>query len=164
MSPDNAMKTYFGNVLTIPYGIFSAGDLRRRMALADVADDVRRWLREAATGEHFRGLVDWVEALRPKRFVASAYLGGTGGAEAMPCIVSSGMSFPVSEADFGWGVPAFVTYHFPWPGSAGYVMPMSSARGDGDWVVYVHAAPELVKVMEEERSIFKTLDNSYVFG
>jgi hypothetical protein len=43
-------------------------------------------------------------------------------------------------------------------------MPMPSARGDGDWVVYVHAAPELVKVMEEEHSIFKALDNSYVFG
>ena len=73
------MEAYFGNVLTITYGVISAGDLHRRMALADVANDVHRWVREAATGEHFRGLVDWVEALRPKPAAARAYLGGTGG-------------------------------------------------------------------------------------
>lgn len=43
-------------------------------------------------------------------------------------------------------------------------MPMPSARGDSDWVVYVHAAPEMVKVMEEEPTIFKALESSYVFG
>ncbi|KAK1685388.1 hypothetical protein QYE76_046236 [Lolium multiflorum] len=164
MFPDGAMETYFGNVLTITYGVIGSGDLRRRMALADVADDVHRWVREAATGEHFRGLVDWVEALRPKPAAARAYLGGTGGAEATACIVSSGMGFPVSEANFGTGVPAFASYHFPWPAGAAYVMPMPSARADGGWVVYVHASPELVKVMEEKHSIFKALDNSYVFG
>ena len=77
------------------------------MALADVADDVHRWVREAATCEHFRGLVDWVEALRPKPAAARAYLGGTAGVEAMACIVSSGMRFPVGEADFGTGIPVF---------------------------------------------------------
>jgi hypothetical protein len=74
------------------------------------------------------------------------------------------MGFPIGEADFGWGTPAFASYHFPWPGGAAYVMPMPSARGDGDWIVYVHAAPELMKVMEEKQTIFKTLKNSYVFG
>ncbi|RCV35322.1 hypothetical protein SETIT_7G231700v2 [Setaria italica] len=156
MFPDGAMKAYFGNVLTIPYGL-------RRMALADVADDVHRWVAEAATGDHFRGLVDWVEALRPKPAGARAYLGGTAGNEAMACIVSSGMGFPVGKADFGTGLPAFASYHFPWPAGTGYVMPMPSARGDGDWVVYVHVAPELAKVMEEEPTVFRALDNSYVF-
>uniref|UniRef100_A0ACD5UDZ9 Uncharacterized protein n=1 Tax=Avena sativa TaxID=4498 RepID=A0ACD5UDZ9_AVESA len=166
MSSDDrgAMKNYFGNVLTIPYGVISGDDLRRRMSLADVADDVHRWVREAATSEHFRGLIDWVEALRPNPAAARAYLGGTGGVEAMACIVSSGMGFPIAEADFGTGVPAFASYHFPWPAGAAYVMPMPSARGDGDWIVYVHAAPELVKVMEEEPTVFKALHNSYVFG
>jgi hypothetical protein len=32
---------------------------------------------------------------------------------------------------------------------------MPSARGGGDWVVYVHAAPELVRVMEEEPTVFR---------
>ncbi|TVU15818.1 hypothetical protein EJB05_39357 [Eragrostis curvula] len=163
MFPDGAMKAYFGNVLTIPYGVIDTEDLRG-MALADVADDVHRWVAEAATGEHFRGLVDWVEALRPKPAAARAYLGGTGGSEAMACIVSSGMSFPVGKADFGTGLPAFASYHFPWPAGAGYVMPMPSAHGDGDWVVYVHVAPEMAKVMEAEPTVFQALENSYVFG
>ncbi|RLM65478.1 transferase [Panicum miliaceum] len=162
MSPDGAMRVYFGNVLTIPYGVTGSEDLRR-MSLADVAGDVHRWVAEAATGEHFWGLVDWVEALRPKPAAARAYLGGTGGNEAMACIMSSGMSFPVGKADFGTGLPAFASYHFPWPAGAGYVMPMPSARGDGDWVVYVHVAPELAKVMEEEPTVFQALENSYVF-
>lgn len=164
MSPDGAMKAYFGNVLTIPYGVISTDDLRGGMALADVAADVHRWVHEAATCEHFRGLIDWVEALRPKPAAARAYLGGTGGVEAMACIVSSGMRFPVGEADFGTGIPVFASYHFPWPAGAAYIMPMPSARGDGSWVVYVHAMPELVKVMEEEPTLFKALNNSYVFG
>ncbi|CAN6236192.1 unnamed protein product [Urochloa humidicola] len=162
MSPDGAMGAYFGNVLTIPYGVMGSEELRR-MALADVAGDVHRWVAEAATGDHFRGLVDWVEALRPKPAAARAYLGGTGGAEAMACIVSSGMGFPVGKADFGTGIPAFASYHFPWPAGAGYVMPMPSARGDGDWVVYVHVAPELARVMEEEPTVFRALENSYAF-
>ncbi|KAJ1272695.1 hypothetical protein BS78_06G222500 [Paspalum vaginatum] len=162
MFPDGAMRAYFGNVLTIPYGVIGSEDLRR-MDLADVADDVHRWVAEAATGDHFRGLVDWVEALRPKPAAARAYLGGTGGNEAMACIVSSGMTFPVRQADFGTGLPAFASYHFPWPAGAGYVMPMPSARGDGDWVVYVHVAPEVAKVMEEEPTVFRALENSYVF-
>ncbi|CAN6229482.1 unnamed protein product [Urochloa humidicola] len=162
MFPDGAMCNYFGNVLTIPYGVMGSEELRR-VALAEVADDVHRWVAEAATGDHFRGLVDWVEALRPKPAAARAYLGGTGGAEAMACIVSSGMGFPVGEADFGTGLPAFASYHFPWPAGAGYVMPMPSARGDGDWIVYVHVAPELAKVMEEEPTVFRALENSYAF-
>uniref|UniRef100_A0A0E0KUZ8 Uncharacterized protein n=1 Tax=Oryza punctata TaxID=4537 RepID=A0A0E0KUZ8_ORYPU len=163
MFPDGAMRAYFGNVLTIPYGVMGSGELRR-MALADVADDVHRWVAEAATGDHFRGLVDWVKARRPKPAAARAYLGGTGGGDAAACIVSSGMGFPVGEADFGTGTPAFASYHFPWPAGAGYVMPMPSARGGGDWVVYVHVSPELAAAMEEEPTVFRALDNSYVFG
>nr|CAB3485708.1 unnamed protein product [Digitaria exilis] len=156
------MRGYFGNVLTIPYGVLGTEELRR-MELAEVAGDVHRWVAEAATDDHFRGLVDWVEALRPKPAAARAYLGGTGGSDAMACIVSSGMRLAVGEVDFGWGTPAFASYHFPWPAGAGYVMPMPSARGDGDWVVYVHVAPELAKAMEEEPTVFRVLENSYVF-
>jgi hypothetical protein len=160
---DGAMGAYFGNVLTIPYGVMGTGALGE-MALADVAGDVHRWVAEAATGEHFRELVDWVEAQRPEPTVARAYLGrGHGGEDAMACVVSSGMRLPLGEVDFGWGRPAFASYQFPWPGGAGYVMPMPSARGDGDWVVYVHAALEVVEVMEAEPTVFRALESSYVF-
>ncbi|KAJ1272694.1 hypothetical protein BS78_06G222400 [Paspalum vaginatum] len=161
---DGAMSAYFGNVLTIPYGAVATDSLRG-MALADVAGDVHRWVAEAATGNHFRELVDWVEAQRPEPTVARAYLGrGYRGEDAMACVVSSGLRLPVGEVDFGWGRPAFASYHFPWPGGAGYVMPMPSVRGDGDWVVYVHAAPEVVEVMEAEPTVFRALESSYMFG
>ncbi|KAF7003326.1 hypothetical protein CFC21_018654 [Triticum aestivum] len=167
LCPDGAMRPYFGNVLTIPYGAFGAADLRD-MALADVAEDVHRWVAEAATGEHFQGLVDWVEAQRPEPTVARAYIGGGdddgGEGETASCVVSSGLRLPFGEVDFGWGRPAFASYHFPWPGGAGYVMPMPSARGGGDWVVYVHAAPEVVKVMEEEPTVFRAPVSSDIFG
>ncbi|RVW68747.1 Hydroxycinnamoyltransferase 2 [Vitis vinifera] len=51
-------------------------------------------------------------------------------------VVSSGQRFPVSRVDFGWGMPALGSYHFPCGGEAGYVMP--SPVRDGDWVVYMH--------------------------
>ncbi|XP_024311285.1 hydroxycinnamoyltransferase 2 isoform X2 [Brachypodium distachyon] len=163
LRPDGAMGAYFGNVLTIPYGILGAGDLRG-MALADVAADVHGWVSEAASGERFRGLVEWVEAHRPEPTVARAYL-GAGESDSMVCVVSSGMRLPVGEVDFGTGRPAFASYHFPWPGGAGYVMPMPSARaGSGDWVVYVHAAPELVRAMEQEPTVFRAPDGRRIFG
>ncbi|CAN6240824.1 unnamed protein product [Urochloa humidicola] len=92
MSPDGDMGNYFG--------VMGSEELRCK-GLAEVAEDVHRWVAGAATGEHFRGLVDWVEVLRPKTAVVRAYLGGTAGSEAIACIVSSGMGFPVGEADFG---------------------------------------------------------------
>jgi hypothetical protein len=42
-------------------------------------------------------------------------------------------------------------------------MPMPSARGDSDWVVYVHAAPEVVEVMEAEPTVFRAPEGNYVF-
>uniref|UniRef100_A0A0D9W980 HXXXD-type acyl-transferase family protein n=1 Tax=Leersia perrieri TaxID=77586 RepID=A0A0D9W980_9ORYZ len=167
---DGAMEAYFGNVLTIPYGAMCPEDLvSATSSLADVAGDVHGWVTEATTRDHFRGLVDFVESLRPEPTVARAYLGGGDDdgveEEAMACVVSSGMRFPVGGVDFGWGRPAFASYHFPWPGGAGYVMPMPSARGDGDWVVYVHAAREVVEAMEgEEDTVFRALESDYVFG
>ncbi|KAL6843880.1 hypothetical protein ACP4OV_026451 [Aristida adscensionis] len=168
---DGAMASYFGNVLTIPYGVLGSAALRDGMSLAEVAEDVHRWVAEAATGEHFRELVDWVEARRPEpaasRAVSREYVGRGGdgdGEDAMACVVSSGTRLRLGEVDFGWGRPAFASYHFPWPGGAGYVMPMRSARGGGDWVVYVHAAPEVVKAMAEEPTVFKALDSTYMFG
>jgi hypothetical protein len=161
---DGAMASYFGNVLTIPYGVARCADLRGT-ALADAAGDVHRWVAEAATGDHFRDLVDWVEAQRPEPTVARAYLGrGGDGEDAAACVVSSGLRLPLGEVDFGWGRPAFASYHFPWPSGAGYVMPMRSARGDGDWVVYVHATPEVVEAMEEEPTVFRATEGSYMFS
>ncbi|THU58351.1 hypothetical protein C4D60_Mb03t13320 [Musa balbisiana] len=143
-----AMSSYFGNVLSIPYGRLNVESLRR-MDLAEVAEVVHGWLRPGTTEEHFRGLVDWVEVHRPEPAVARIYCGEAD--EGPGCVVSSGRAFPVAEVEFGWGKALFGSYHFPWGGSAGYVMPMPSAKGNGDWVVYMHLQKEVVEALEEEQ-------------
>lgn len=153
------MAGYFGNVLSIPYGSLRVEELKD-MDLAEAAEAVHGWLRRATTEEHFRGLVDWVEARRPEPSVARIYIGeedvGVG------CVVSSGRAFPVGEVEFGWGKAVFGSYHFPWGGSAGYVMPMPSARRNGDWVVYMHLLKNVLDVLEaEEPPVFRPLTADY---
>ncbi|XP_073002127.1 coniferyl alcohol acyltransferase-like [Typha latifolia] len=158
-STNKSMENYFGNVLSIPFGTLDVKVLHES-ELSDVADDVHAWVSAAATGGHFLGLVDWVESRRPEALVASIYCEEDGGPA---CLVSSGRRFPVREVDFGWGKPAFGSYHFPWGSSAaGYVMPMPSARENGDWVVYAHLMPRIVEVIEEEEpAVFRPLTTEY---
>lgn len=78
-------------------------------------------------------------------------------------MVSCGMRFPVGEVEFGWGRPAFGSYYFPWEGDSGYVMPMKSIKGNGDWVVYVHLLKEQVAVVEAEAGhVFRPLTAAYL--
>ncbi|XP_074572938.1 coniferyl alcohol acyltransferase-like [Curcuma longa] len=154
-----AMGNYFGNVLSIPFGRMEVAELRG-MGMAEVAERVRGWLKPAATEDHFRVLVDWVEAHRPETAVARIYSGGAEG--GLACVVSSGRAFPVKEVEFGWGKPAFGSYHFPWGGTTAYVMPMPSARGNGDWVVYAHLRKSVVAVLEAEQPpVFRPLTPDY---
>ncbi|XP_038984253.1 coniferyl alcohol acyltransferase-like [Phoenix dactylifera] len=153
------MAGYFGNVVSIPYGILGVEELKD-MDLAETAAAVHGMLRQATTEEHFRGLVDWVEARRPEPAVARIYLGEEDG--GVGCVVSSGRAFPVGEVEFGWGRAVFGSYHFPWGSSAGYVMPMPSARRNGDWVVYMHLLKRFVDVLEvEEPPVFRPLTADY---
>ncbi|KAG6766628.1 hypothetical protein POTOM_027796 [Populus tomentosa] len=105
----------------------------------------------AVTKEHFLGLIDWVEARRPEPAVAKIYCGG-GEDEGPAFAVSSGQRFPVSKVDFGWGLPPFGSYHFPWGGTAGYVMHMPKPAGNGDWMVYMHARAERTAGVHRDRS------------
>ncbi|MQL99302.1 hypothetical protein Taro_032021 [Colocasia esculenta] len=156
-----SMDTYFGNVLSIPYATLAAEELRG-MSLVEVADVVHGFIARAATREHFMGLVDWVEAHRPNPAV-SRICGVGGGDDGVAVVVSSGWRFPVSKLDFGWGRPVFASYNFPWSCSAGYVMPMPSAMDDGDWVVYVHLAAELVAVLETAAGdVFRPVTADYL--
>ncbi|KAL8161087.1 hypothetical protein V2J09_012576 [Rumex salicifolius] len=150
-----SMASYFGNVLSVPFGRLGANELTK-MPLSYVAETVGQFVAVAANKEHFMGLVDWVEARRPEPAVAKAYVEGD---EAGPgFVVSSGQRFPVSEVDFGWGLPVFGSYHFPWGGSTGYVMPMPSPKGDGngDWIVYMHLLESQLDFIEEKASHFFT--------
>ncbi|KAF7833472.1 shikimate O-hydroxycinnamoyltransferase-like [Senna tora] len=107
--------------------------------LSWVAGEVHAFLEAAVTKDHFLGLIDWVEAHRP----------------------SAG--FPVAKVDFGWGKPLFGSYHFPWGGDSGYVMPMPSTVGNGDWVVYMHLRKgQLEKIECEAAHVFKPLTWEYL--
>ncbi|KAK4278930.1 hypothetical protein QN277_016703 [Acacia crassicarpa] len=159
------MGSYFGNVLSLPYGEKSARELTEK-SLSWVADEVHKFLEDAVTEEHFLGLVDWVEAHRPGGAVAKIYIGGGGEGEEddVPAfVVSSGQRFPEEKVDFGWGRPVFGSYHFPWGGNAGYVMPMPSPAGNGDWVVYMHLQKgQLEKIESEAGHVFTPLTWDYL--
>ncbi|XP_052198123.1 coniferyl alcohol acyltransferase-like [Diospyros lotus] len=139
------MKAYFGNALSIPFGKNKAGDLQER-PLSWVAEAVHQFLETAVTKDHFLDLIDWVEAHRPEPALAKIY--ACCGGDGPDFVVSSGQRFPAAKVDFGWGTPAFGSYHFPWDGKTGYVMPMSSSAGNGDWIVYMHMTKGQLQLIE----------------
>ncbi|XWS11653.1 hypothetical protein CRYUN_Cryun37aG0017600 [Craigia yunnanensis] len=154
------MSSYFGNVLSIPFGGQGVNELIEK-PLSWVANQVHDFLDQAVTKEHFLGLIDWVEAHRPEPALAKIYSNGSDDGPAF--VVSSGQRFPVSKVDFGWGCPVFGSYHFPWGGDAGYVMPMPSPAREGDWVVYMHLFRRQLELIETEASnVFRPLTFDYL--
>ncbi|CAA2986504.1 shikimate O-hydroxycinnamoyltransferase-like [Olea europaea subsp. europaea] len=130
------IEPYFGNVLSIPFGEKNIEELKER-PLSWIANEIHEFLESAVTKEHFLGLIDWVEDHRPEPWLAKIYCSGPS-EEEPTVVVSSGQHFPVKKMNFGWGEPCFGMYHFPWGGKSGYVMPMPSPKGNGDWIVYMH--------------------------
>ncbi|OMO83278.1 Transferase [Corchorus capsularis] len=154
------MKSYFGNVLSIPFGGQRVNELIEK-PLSWVASQVHDFLDQAVTKEHFLGLIDWVEAHRPEPALAKIYSNGSDDGPAF--VVSSGQRFPVSKVNFGWGCPVFGSYHFPWGGDAGYVMPMPSPAKEGDWVVYMHLFKRQLDLIETHAShVFQPLTFDYL--
>ncbi|CAI8596468.1 unnamed protein product [Vicia faba] len=141
------MVNYFGNVLSIPFGAKSVEELIDK-PLGWVVDEVREFVSIATTKEHFLGLIDWVEMNRPIPGLAKIYCGGSN--EEPAFVVSSGQRFPEEKVNFGWGEVAFGSYHFPWGGEAGYVMPMPSPLRNGDWVVYMHLLKQHLEIIESK--------------
>ncbi|XP_027368568.1 shikimate O-hydroxycinnamoyltransferase-like [Abrus precatorius] len=146
------MDSYFGNVLSVPYGGKVANELAEK-PLTWVAEQVHEFLETAVTEEHFLGLIDCVEEHRPVPMLSRIYCGSTK-EEGPAFVVSSGQRFPESKVDFGWGKPVFASYHFPWGGDAGYVMPMPSPTRNGDWLVYMHLLKGHLDFMESHAPNF----------
>ncbi|KAJ8753397.1 hypothetical protein K2173_019796 [Erythroxylum novogranatense] len=156
------MGAYFGNVLSIPYGSKRVEELAEN-PLCWVAEEVHHFLETAVTKEHFLGLVDWVEANRPEPALAKIYCNENHGDPAF--VVSSGQRFPVKKVNFGWGSPIFGSYHFPWGGTSGYVMPMPSPVREGDWLVYLHLFGKQLEFIENEAaSLFRPLTYDYLIS
>ncbi|XP_027340880.1 shikimate O-hydroxycinnamoyltransferase-like [Abrus precatorius] len=157
---ETTMECYFGNVLSIPFGGKPVEELVEK-PLGFVADAVHEFLTAAATKEHFLGLIDWVEAHRPVPGLARIYCNNAD--EGPAFVVSSGQRFPENKVDFGWGKVVFGSYHFPWGGESGYVMPMPSPLGNGDWVVYMHLWKQQLEIIEcEAAHVFRPLTWDYL--
>ncbi|KAK1392265.1 hypothetical protein POM88_011321 [Heracleum sosnowskyi] len=128
----------------------------KSMHISEIADKVHACVETAANEEHFRGLVDWVESHRPRRAMCKIYSTLPSDTEEVAVVISSIRHFPVSEMDFGWGHPSFMSVFFPWGGSTGMVMPMPSPSNNGDWIVYMHLPGKHLDFVEKEAPhIFK---------
>ncbi|KAH0453718.1 hypothetical protein IEQ34_018042 [Dendrobium chrysotoxum] len=156
------MNAYFGNVISVSYSSLAVEEVEG-MGIEELADVVHQFVAEVDREEHFRGLVDWVEEHRPEVCVSKIYI-----EEGLSVVVSSGRRFPIAEVDFGWGKTMLGSYHFPWEGKGGYVMPMpmSGDKGkDGDWLVYVHLLAEIVEVLETVGAgVFQPITSDYLFS
>ncbi|KAL1822257.1 hypothetical protein ACET3Z_009035 [Daucus carota] len=144
-----SLENYFGNVLSVPYIDASVGELRS-MPLSEIADEVHACVESASNGEHFRGLVDWVENHRPFQAMCKIFSFLPSDTEELAVLVSSGKNFSVTKMDFGWGRPSFGSFLFPWGDTTGFVMPMPSATDDGDWIVYMHLTEKHLDFLEKE--------------
>ncbi|XP_049383878.1 coniferyl alcohol acyltransferase-like [Solanum stenotomum] len=153
------LKGYFGNVLSIPFGEKRVEDLKEK-SLCWVARAVHEFLERAVNKEHFLGLINWVENHRPEPALARIYATDE---DTPALVVSSGKQFPVRKIEFGWGEALFGSYHFPWEGKSGYVMPMLSPKGNGDWIVYMHMLKGQIDLVEAIASnVFKPLTADYL--
>ncbi|XP_059284189.1 coniferyl alcohol acyltransferase-like [Lycium ferocissimum] len=156
---DKLLKGYFGNVLSIPFGEKKVEELKEK-PLNWVANVVHEFLDIAKTREHFLGLIDWVEARRPEPAMAKIYAADGDGPAV---VVSSGKNFPARKINFGWGDPVFWSYHFPWVGKTGYVMPMPSPKGNGDWIVYMHLLKWQIELIEASAAhVFEPVTANYL--
>ncbi|KAL7142756.1 hypothetical protein ABFS83_08G145100 [Erythranthe nasuta] len=156
------IESYFGNVLSIPFGEKKITELIGK-PLNWAACEVHAFLQAAVTREHFLGLIDWVEERRPEKGVSRIYAAVA--EEEAAVVVSSGQRFPVREMDYGWGNPAFGSYHFPWGGKSGYVMPMPSPNGNGDWIVYIHLMKAQLDLIESIAArVFNPITRDYLLS
>ncbi|KAL3006773.1 hypothetical protein AAZX31_08G295800 [Glycine max] len=153
------MESYFGNVLSIPFGGKPVEELVEE-PLGFLAEAVHEFLAAATTEEHFLGLIDWVEAHRPVPGITKIYCNNADDGPAF--VVSSGQRFPEDKVDFGWGKVVFASYHFPWGGETGYVMPMPSPLRNVV-IVYMHLAKKQLEIIESEAAhVFKPLTWDYL--
>uniref|UniRef100_A0A7N2LTN1 Uncharacterized protein n=1 Tax=Quercus lobata TaxID=97700 RepID=A0A7N2LTN1_QUELO len=86
-----------------------------------------------------------------------------GSKEGPALVVSSLLRLPLSKVQFGWGRPTCVSCYFPWGGDAGFVVPMQSPSGNGDWVVYMYILKEELELIEREAGhMFRPLTLGYL--
>ncbi|KAF4376344.1 hypothetical protein G4B88_000032 [Cannabis sativa] len=164
---DKMMRLYFGNVLSIPILEKKASDLKVK-PLNEVAREVHKCMEKVLRMEHFLGILDWVEKVRTKSRL-SRISNFTHKNDAPGIVVSSGTKFPIGEVDFGWGKPILGSFHFPMGmrklTKCGYVLPMLSPVGNGDWLLYMQLNEPQLELLETQVShILKPLTFDYLYS
>ena len=149
------LASYFGNLWSLPYGSKTVDDLIDK-PLSWVANEVHGIGESAMTSEHFLGLLDWAAANRSVLSLPKIYAYGS--REGPAFAVSSLLKLPLSKVQFGWGRPTCVSCYFPGGADAGYVLPIQSPSGNGDWVVYMYILKEELELIEREAGhVFRPL-------
>ena len=150
------MSSYFGNVLSIPYGTKKVDELIEK-PLNWVANEVHGFLEGAKSREHFLDLIDMVRPIVQCQF-CQRYIAVAVKMDQHWWFRRGKIKFSVSKVNFGWGKAAFGSYYFPWGGNAGCVMSLPSTSDNGDWVVYMHLSEGELELIEcEAGHVFKPL-------
>lgn len=139
------LSSYFGNVLSVPFVVEKSAVIKEK-TLSWAADTIHDCIQGAAKKDHFLDLIDWVEAHRPEPIIPK--ICAMADEHGPNFVVSSGLRFEISKADFGAGGPDFASIYLTWDIDLGYVMPMQSPFGDGDWVVFMHLMEEQLDWIE----------------
>lgn len=142
----NRMKSYFGNLISIPCAVETVEDVSN-MTLSEIAEKVDSFLKKFKHRDHFLDLIDFVEIHRPELTRLTCLCARKN--DGPTFMVSSGQRFPSGKLDFGWGRPKVGSYYFPWQIGTGYIMPVPSPSGNGDWVVYMHLPKEEIEFIDE---------------
>ncbi|XP_019057750.1 PREDICTED: agmatine coumaroyltransferase-1-like [Tarenaya hassleriana] len=159
LAGDDELGSYVGNVLAFPFRGRDTDELVKR-PLEWVAREVHAVVKAGAEEEHFMGLIDWIEAHKPKPMTPGLYWVDDGPI----VVVSSGRRFPVEEVDFGWGPPVLGSYYYrDWGSEMEYVMPMPSATVEGDWVIYTLLRKRVVDlIVEAAGDVFQPMSSKYL--
>ncbi|KAI3730505.1 hypothetical protein L1987_61675 [Smallanthus sonchifolius] len=157
---EKLMAARCGNVFSIPFQGIRAKDLVG-MPLALVANHVHELSESAATKEHFKQLIDWVEDQRPTTLISRPLAEKE---KMFSIMVSSGLRFSLlGNMDLGWGKPVLASCHVPKTRMDCHLMPMASPINEDDWIVYMHLPKKQLDYMEARAGhVFKPLTAGYL--
>ncbi|KAI7725325.1 hypothetical protein M8C21_029673 [Ambrosia artemisiifolia] len=157
---EKLMAARCGNVCSMPFQGIRAKDLVDK-PLSSVANEVHDLSEKAATKEHFKQLIDWVEDQKPNMLISRPFALKE---KAFSIMVSSGLRFSLlGNMDFGWGTPVLTSCHVPTSRMDCHVMPMPSSINENDWVVYMHLPKKQLDYIEAHAGhLFKPLTAGYL--
>ncbi|KAL9691303.1 hypothetical protein QQ045_011724 [Rhodiola kirilowii] len=144
-----ACATYFGNVISIPYGS-ETEEIIMNKPLTWVGERVAEIVKAGANTDRFLDMIDLAEETRRADDIAIPTGFWPKSSDGSKVCVSSGLRFPVGKLDFGWGRPVLGFYYLPWKFDFGYVMPVPHPAGNGDWIVYMYIPKEQLEFIEKE--------------